>query len=223
MSVTTGATKRRWLWLIPSILLIAGLIVSFAWWQYFKTTPAYSLALLVDAVQQDDRAAFDRVVDLDRVIDNFITQGGPGSALGLTTELVTSMRTQLQSFAPETLAGIKEGVRAEIRNRTNELSGSSSGRPFPLIALAMPFVVEINQTGDSALVRMSNIDQIELTMESREGGSWKVTSLRDQALAARVVSGIVKELPQSESQIDQQMRRQLRALPENLRQLPLLK
>lgn len=223
MSVTTGATKRRWLWLIPSILLIAGLIVSFAWWQYFKTTPAYSLALLVDAAQQDDQAAFDRVVDLDRVIDNFITQGGPGSALGLTTELVTSMRTQLQSFAPETLAGIKEGVRAEIRNRTNELSGSSSGRPFPLIALAMPFVVEINQTGDSALVRMSNIDQIELTMESREGGSWKVTSLRDKALAARVVSGIVKELPQSESQIDQQMRRQLRALPENLRQLPLLK
>lgn len=223
MSVTTGATKRRWLWLIPSILLIAGLIVSFAWWQYFKTTPAYSLALLVDAAQQDDRAAFDRVVDLDRVIDSFISQGGPGSALGLTTELVTSMRTQVQSFAPETLAGIKEGVRAEIRNRTNELSGSSSGRPFLLIALAMPFVVEINRTRDSALVRMSNIDQVELTMEKREGGSWKITSLRDQALAARVVSGIVRELPQSESQIDQQMRRQLRALPENLRQLPLLK
>jgi hypothetical protein len=58
-------------------------------------------------------------------------------------------------------------------------------------------------------------------MEHREGSDWKITSLRDQALARRVVSGIVKQLPQSESELDKQMRQLPQLLPEKLPQLPL--
>jgi hypothetical protein len=223
MSVTQKPSRRRWLWLIPGGLVIVGLVVFFAWWQYFKTTPAYALALLVDAAQQNDRAAFDRAVDLDRVIDNFIAQGAQDSALGLTTPMVTSVRLQLQSLAPETIVAVKEGVREEIRNRINELAGSSSARPFMVTAVAMPFVTEINQTGESVQVRINHTAEVELIMERRESGNWQVTSLRDQALAKRAVSGIIKQLPQSESELDKQVRKQLRALPENLQQLPLLK
>jgi hypothetical protein len=223
MSMTQKSSRRRWLWLIPSGLVIIGLVVFFAWWQYFKTTPAYALALLVDAAQQKDRVAFDRVVDLDRVIDNFISQAAQDSAIGLTTPMVTSVRVQLQSLAPETTAAVKEGVREEIRNRINELAGSAGRRPFLATALAMPFVTEINQTGENVQVRVSRTAEVELTIERREGSNWQVTSLRDQALARRVVSGIVKQLPQSESEFDKQVRRQLRALPEDLHQLSLLK
>lgn len=223
MSVTQKPSRRRWLWLIPVGLLAAGLVVFFAWWQYFKTTPSYSLALLVNAAQQNDRAAFDHVVDLDRVIDNFIAEGARDSAIGLSTELVTSVRMQLQSLAPETTAGIKEDVREEIRDRTNELAGSYySARPFVLTAMAIPFVAEISQTGDSVQVRINRTDQVEVHMERREGSDWKVTSLRDQALAARVVGVIVKNLPRPGSQIDEQLRKQLRALPETLPKLPFL-
>ena len=223
MSINQGPSRRRWLWLIPGGLLIIVLVACFVCWQYFKTTPSYSLALLVDAAQQSDRAAFDRVVDLDRVIDNFIADGVQDSAIGLSTELVTSVRMQLQSLAPETTAGIKEAVKEEIRDRTNELAGSYySARPFVLTALAIPFVAEISQTGDSVQVRINRTDQVELHMERREGSDWKVTSVRDQALAARVVGVIVKNLPRSGSQIDEQLRRQLRGLPETLQKLPLL-
>ncbi len=221
MSVTQTPSKRRRLWLIAAFVIV-GLVVFFAWWQYFKTTPAYALALLVDAAQQNDRAAFDRVVDLDRVIDNFIAQGAQDSAVGLTPALVTSVRLQLQSLAPETIAAVKEGVREEIRNRINELAGPASARPFAVTALAVPFVTEINQYGESAQVRINRTAEVELIMERRESGNWQVTSLRDQALARQVVSGIVKQLPQSESELYKQVRRQLRALPENLQQLPLL-
>lgn len=219
MNVMARGTKRRWLWLVPIGLVIAGLLVFFAWWQYFKTTPTYSLALLVDAVQQDDRVAFDRVFDLDRVIDNFIAQSGPGSALGLNTELVGSVRQQFQSLAPETTTEIKEGVRAEIRDRAKELSGSS--RPFLLTALAMPFVADVKQTGDRAETRLRN-GEVEVLLERSEGGDWKVVSLRDQALAGRVVAGIVKQLPQPKSQIEEQVRRQLRTLPETLPKIPFI-
>lgn len=216
MSVTYKAPKRRWLWLIPAGLLLAGLVVFFAWWQYFKTTPAYSLALLVDAAQRNDQAAFDRVVDLDQVIDTFIAQAAQGSTMGLTPELVTPVRMQMQSLAPETSAGIKQVVKKEIRTRVNEVAASSGSRPFVLTAVAMPFVADIKQNGDIALVRIN--DQVELRMERQDGSDWKVISLRDQALAARVVQGIIKNLPQSNSQID----KQLRTLPGTLQKLPLL-
>jgi len=215
MSVTNTTPKRRWLWLIPG-LLIAGLVVFFAWWQYFKTTPAYSLALLVDAAQRNDQAAFDRGVDLDQVIDTFIAQVGPGSAMGLAPRSVTPVRMQLQSLAPETSAGVKQVVKEEIRTRINELAASSGPRPFLLIALAMPFAADIKQSGDSVQVSL-NGSEVELVMERGEGSSWKLTSLRDQALAARVVDDIVKNLPGTESPAD----KQLRTLPETLPKLPL--
>lgn len=217
MSVTNTTPKRRWLWLIPGGLLLAGLVVLFASWQYFKTTPAYSLALLVDAAQRNDHAAFDRVVDLDQVIDTFISQAAQGSTMGLTPGLVTPVRMQLQSLAPETSAGVKQVVKEEIRTRINELAASSGARPFIVTAMAMPFVADIKQTGDTAQVRINDNDQVELRMERHDGSGWKVISLRDQALAARVILGIMKNLPATESQVD----KHLRTLPETLQKLPL--
>jgi hypothetical protein len=222
MSVTQKPSSRRLLWLIPGALIIVGVVVFFAWWQYFKTTPSYALALLVDAAQQNDRAAFDRMLDLDRVIDNFISQRPAGSAIGVTTPMVTSVRVQLQSLAPETIAAVKENVKEHIRNRINEVAGPAGARPFLVTALAMPFVTEMSRTDKSAEIRINRTAELELTMERREGSDWQVTAVRDQALASRVVSDIVKQLPQSESELDKQMRRQLQTLPENLPQLPLL-
>jgi hypothetical protein len=221
MSPTQPSSKRRWLWLIPAGLLFIGLMVCFAGWQYFKTTPAYTLALLVDAAQQNDRAAFDQVVDLDQVIDNFIAQSPAGSALGAPTQLVWSVRTRLQSLAPEATATIKTAVQDEIQKRTRELAGSTGSRPFVATALAMPFVSDINQTGDTAHVKINKTDEVELVMERREG-SWKVVALQDQALAARVVQGIIKALPRSGSPLEEQMRRQLEALPGAIPKIPLI-
>src|SRR6185503_8552953 len=169
MSTTKpSSSRRRLFWLIPGALVIVFAVIFFAWWQYYKTTPAYTLALVIDAAQQNDRAAFDRVVDLDQVIDNFIAQGAQDSAIGLTTATVGSVRTQLQSLAPEPVAAVKEAVREDVRNRVNELAGSVGARPFLLTALAMPFVSEINQTAERAQVRMKRTDDVELVMEHRQ-------------------------------------------------------
>jgi hypothetical protein len=211
-------TKRRWLWLIPGALLVVILLVCIAGWLYFKTTPAYALALLVDAAQQSDRAAFIELVDLDQVIDNFVAQTPPAAALGTSTQMVTSVRTQLQSLAPETSATIKMAVQEEIQTRTSELAGPA--QPFFLTALAMPFVSEVKETGDTAHVKINKTDEVELVME-RRAGRWRVVALQDQALAARVVQGIVKALPRAGS-FEEQMRRQLESLPETIQKLPLI-
>ena len=89
-----------------------------------------------------------------------------------------------------------------------------------MTALAIPFVTEIDKTGDSAKARTNRLAEVELTLQRREGGSWQVTSLRDQALARLVMKSIVKELPRSPLEVEQ-IHKQLQALPEILPQLPL--
>ncbi len=220
MSLTQKSSGLSRLWFVLGGLVTVALVVCFAGWQYFKTTPSYALALVVAAAEQDDWAAFDRVVNLDRVIDSFIAQSAQDSAIGLTTPMVTSLRVQLQSLAPETSSALKENVREEIRNRIRELAGRAGARPFLVTALAIPFVTKIEKTGDSAKVRMNRAAEVELTLERREGSDWQLVSLRDQALVPRVMSGIVKELPRSPLEVEQ-IHKQLRALPEKLPQLPL--
>lgn len=222
MSGTEMAHKRRWLGLILGGLLITGLAAVFFWWQHYKTTPAYSLALLVDAAQRNDAAAFDRIIDIEKVIDNLVPQLAQRATGGLASGLATSLRTQLESLAPGVMARVKQIVREEIRKQINELAGSSGARPFFLTALAIAFETSISEKDDTAKATIHTGDhQVELLMERREGGPWKVVSLRDDALAARIVNDIVKDLPGSGSQLEQEMRKQLRGLPGTLPNPPL--
>ena len=217
------AHKRRWLGLILGGLLIIGFAAFFFWWQHYKTTPAYSLALLVDAAQRNDAAAFDRIIDMEKVIDNFVPQLAEIATGGLASDLATSLRTQLESLAPGVMASVKELVRDEIRKRVNELAGASSTRPFVVTALAISFKTDISEKDDTAKATINTKDHhVDLLMERREGGGWKVVSLRDDALAARIVTDIVKDLPGSGSQLDREMRKQLGDLPRALPKLPLL-
>ena len=208
--------KLRWLALIFVALLIAGFGVAFFWWQHYKTAPAYSLALLVDAAQRNDAAAFDRVVDMEKVTDNLLPQVMQRAAGGFTSDLATSLGTQLQSLAPGVAASVKQIVKEAIRKWISDLAGPSGSRPFFVTALAVPFRVNITASDSTAKGTMNSGDQqVELLMERGEDGQWRVVSLRDDALATRVVSDILKALPASRS------RQLLENLPGGLPKLPL--
>jgi hypothetical protein len=224
MSHTKRAHKLRWLAVVFGGLLLIGFAAGFFWWQHYKTTPAYSLALVVDAAQRNDGAAFDRMIDMEKVVDNLMPQVTQRATGGLAADFAGALRTQLQSLAPGVMASVAQTIKEEIRKRTNELSGSSGARPFILTALAVPFKAHISETDGTAkaLINSGN-EQVELTMERGDGSHWRITSLRDDALATRVANNIVKDLPGSGSQLDKEMRKQLQEkLPETLRQLPLL-
>ena len=220
MSDTTRSHWLRWVSLILAGLLIIGAAAGFFWWQYYKTTPAYSLALVVDAVQRNDGAAFDRLIDMEKVVDNLMPQVAQTATGGLASDFASGLRTQLQSLAPSVMASVKQTIREEIRKRINELAGSAGARPFFLTALAMPFKANISKRDETAKVSINTgDDQVELSMERIDGSHWRVISLRDDALATRIANNIVKDLPGSGSQLDKEMRKQLQ---ENLRKLPLL-
>jgi uncharacterized membrane protein len=220
MIVTTRSHRLRWVSLILAGLLIIGVAAGFFWWQHYKTTPAYSLALLVDTAQRNDGVAFDRLIDMEKVVDNLMPQVAQTATGGLAADLAGGLRTQLQSLAPKVMASVKQSIKEEIRKRINELAGSSGTQLFFLTALAMPFKANISErNGTAKAVINSGNDQVELSMERIDGSHWRIISLRDEGLATRVANNILKDLPGSGSQLDKEMRKQLQ---ENLRKLPLL-
>lgn len=217
--------RLRWLvWILGGLLIIVFVAV-FLCWRHYETTPAYSLALLVDAAQRNDVPAFDQMIDLEKVVDSFtaeIAQKATGSDV---SNLTPSLRIQLQSVAPEVTARIKLIIKEEIRKHINELAGPSGARPFLLTALAMPFAANISEQDDRAKATINSADHpVELLMERRDGPLWRVISLRDDALAERIVNSIVRDLPGPGTQLDQEIRKQLREnLPAELPKLPPLK
>src|SRR5688572_5499536 len=67
--------RRRW----PKVVAGLGIVIvmvavmaaagGFLWWRHYRTTPAYSLALLVDAVQRNDVTVVNEIVDIDKIVD----------------------------------------------------------------------------------------------------------------------------------------------------------
>jgi hypothetical protein len=223
MSYPKKAHRRRWLALLLGGFLLTVFLAFFFWWQHYKTTPAYSLALLVDATQRNDDAAFDRIVDIEKVVDNFVPQLAQRGTGNLAVDLATSLRTRLQSLMPGMTESIKQVVKEEIRNDIRTLAGRSAAAPFFLTALAIPFRANISESEDTAKVTINNGDKrVELFMERRAGSQWRVVSLRDDAHAARILQDLARELPGSGSQLDQEMRKQLQQKLPELPEFPLL-
>src|ERR1051325_267215 len=57
------------------VLLVGGLAAGgFFWWRHYQNGPAYSLALLVDATQHNDRPSIDNILDTDKIVTDFVSQ-----------------------------------------------------------------------------------------------------------------------------------------------------
>ena len=203
---------------------VVGIIIAFVWWQNNKTTPAYSLALLVDAAQRDDKAAFDEIVDTDQVVKNFVPQVTEKAIQRYASGITVPLREQVEALVPTLLPSVKQKVRDEITKQIKELAARAEGKPFFLIALGIPYEVEIKEEGDAAQVAATlNNRPVELTMK-RNGDLWKIVAVKDDALAAQIVDNIAKDLPSLEKELEDQVRKQLgKGLPDLLKDNPLLK
>lgn len=216
-----GAKILTVIGLLFVVIILAVALGAFFWWQNYKTKPAYSLALMVDAVQRGDEAAFNEIVDTDKVVENFVPQVTEKAIGRYAAALTAPIRRQVETLVPKLLPSIKEQVRAEVTKQIKELSARAEGKPFILIALAMPYIVDVKEDGDTARV-MANLKdrQVELTM-MRSNDRWKVVAVKDDAMAAQFVDNIAKNLPAIGSDIEKQIRRNLpkdaeKNLPKNV-------
>jgi hypothetical protein len=193
-SIPNGESSHsRWrlLFLIPIFLLVIGSLAAFIWWQYHKTTPAYSIAILVDAAQRNDTAAFDEVFDVNQVAQSFASQVAESKGINLPGWLDRG----LQSVSPRITETIKPIVREGVRRRIHDLGVQSDGKLFVLTALGILMKASIIKEGNRATATITHREQtLKLRLE-RTDRRWKVVSVNDDALAARIIADVAKELP----------------------------
>lgn len=194
-----AVTRKRKKW--PIVLTIIGgvllilVVVAFIYWQNYKTKPAYSLALAINAAQRNDIAAFDEVFDTDRVVGNFTPQVIDEALGRFGTALTPGIRKSIEDTVTSLTPNFRDRVRDEAMKHVRDAAKRAEGKPFFLLALTIPYLVDIKQEGDTAQITAKSGDHnVELTME-RNDKRWKVVGVKDASLAKRIVDDITKDLP----------------------------
>ncbi len=193
--------NRRW----PKVLLAMGVVIvavaglaaggAYFWWQHYQTTPAYSLALLVDAAQRNDIALVDQLVDTDKIVNGLASQVTEKTSARYGASLNPATRNRVEALVPGLLPSVKRDAREALTKRVREISESSDQKPFIALAISLPYLVSITAEADSARVVAPVGDkQLELNMQ-RDGQRWRVTAMKDDALVQRIVDKIITEFP----------------------------
>src|SRR6266566_9843036 len=190
--------------IILVVVIIGALAGGYFWWRHYQSLPAYSLALLVDAAQKNDGAEMDRLLDMDKITKDFVIQVKarvPGSSL-LPAQIE-------QTLTPK----LKPTVRDELIREIQRLTERANGKPFALLALAVPYFVEIKQDGNVATAEMKLQDeQIKLTMQADAAGRWQIVAVSDDKLADLIADNVKKNLPKSPAQWQDALEKQLKGL-----------
>ena len=176
-----------------AIFLIA-VVGGFFYWQSVKTTPEYSLALLVDAARRGDQAEIDKLVNVDAVVDDFVPQITDKAVELYGRGLAPSVINKLSVAVSPYLPAVKQRARAEIPDLIREKTSRFESVPFWAIALGAGRVLDIQQTGDTAIVKYNSQERpFEVTM-NRNGDRWQIVAIKDEIIARRIAEKIGQEI-----------------------------
>jgi hypothetical protein len=183
------------------------LVATYAWWRGFEKSPAYSLALLVDAAQRDDTQTVESLIDADTIAQGFIPQVLDKLA-GQGSQLSPQARAALPSVIPQLIPRVRETMRDEVARALKEVTkGGSEKTPFFVKALGVRGMTDVREQGDAATVAVKSQERpVELTMR-REGGLWKVVTVKDERLAADIAARVASSIPANAQQPQQQQPR----------------
>lgn len=177
-----------------ALFLIVSAIGGYFYWRNLKTTPQYSLALLVDAARRDDQAAIDRLVNTDAVVNDFMPQITDKAVELYGRGLAPATIQRIAQIVAPLLPAVKQRARAEVPNLIREKTKSFESIPFWLIAVGAERYVEIINEGERAFVRSRLQDRpLEVVMK-KNGEAWQVVAVKDEVLARRVAEKVGQEL-----------------------------
>ena len=179
---------------VVAVLLVA-LVGSYMWYQGFKKSPPYSLALLLDAAQHDDVAAVETMIDADQIAQGFIPQVIDNLA-GTGSQLPPQARASLTTTLPTLLPRVRETMRDEIaRSLKGVGQNESSNLPFFVKALGVRQMATVVERGDAATVTVKASERpVELSMR-RDGERWKLVTVKDPQLASDIATRLAQSLP----------------------------
>ncbi|MEO6590578.1 MAG: hypothetical protein ABIP06_14880 [Pyrinomonadaceae bacterium] len=199
---TTDAPKKKSrikkILLILAISLVAIFLLfavgGFLYYQSLKSTPQYSLALLVDAARRDDQAEIDKLVNVDAVVDDFVPQITDKAVELYGRGLAPSVINKLAVAVTPYLPAVKKRAKAEIPDLIREKTSKFENVPFWAIVLGAGRIMDIRQTSDTASVK-SNLQDRPLEVEMKKNGDrWQIVKIKDEVIARRIAEKIGQEM-----------------------------
>ena len=183
--------------LVVIAVVLVLLTVSYLWWRSFEKSPAYSLALLVDAAQRGDNQAVESLIDADQIAQGFVPQV-IDRLTAADSPVPPQARPQLTSALPQLLPRVRETMRDEIAQDVKGFAGKdASPRSFILTAFHVRQFSGVKEQGDKAVVNFGANDRpVELTMV-RDGERWKVVTVKDDQLARAIAARLAPNVPTS--------------------------
>lgn len=176
-----------------AVILIA-VVGSFLYYQSLKSSPQYSLALLVDAARRDDQAEIDKLVNVDAVVDDFIPQITDKAVELYGRGLAPSVINKLAAAISPYLPAVKQRAKAEIPGVIREKTSKFESVPFWAIVLGAGRILDIQQNGDTAIVKSTLQDRpLEVEMK-RNGDRWQIVKIKDEEIARRIAEKIGQEI-----------------------------
>jgi hypothetical protein len=192
------------------LLLVAGGIGAggYFWWRNYQSSPGYSLALLVDGAQRNDGETVDKILDTEKITDDFVAQvrqrlpSLPGVPSSAGSE-------QLDSAKALATTQLRQTLHDQLIKEIRDLTDVAAGKPFVVVALAVPRFVEIKQQDKTASATAKLKDeQIQLTMQAN-GDRWRIVAVKDDKLAKLVADSLAGSALTTGTQVQDAIKRQL--------------
>ena len=199
--------RRRLMIVVGALaLVVLGVgVVFYSWYNSYRSSPAYSLALLADAARQNDRQTIDALLDTDGVTRGLVPQvkakvaGRAAPTEGGPPAIPAGVRRYVEQNAAVLVPGARDAVREAVVSSVRRGAAEKvDDYPFFVAAVAARFAVdEVREEGDVATVTFKENDRpVELMMQ-RSGtlGHWRIVSLRSDELAERIADNLARGLP----------------------------
>ncbi len=205
-----GALRILLVIAVVLILIISGALAGgYFWWRNYQRSPAYSLAILVDAAHRNDAPAIDTILDNDKVTEDFVSQVRQKTSGSYSAAINALFSNQADSIASNLSPKLKQTLHDQIVRKVQLITEAAAGKPFFLVALIIPRFVDIKQENDVAHAVVNVKDErVQLTMKAAEA-RWRVVAIQDDKLVQSVADGIKGNLSTSGTQIQDEIRKQL--------------
>ncbi len=194
-------SKSRWPKVLATLALICVFIAGLAavgvyfWWQYYKTTPAYSLALLVDAAQRSDTATVNQFLDGQKIVGNLVTQVTSSATGFLGIELDQAAKQRAQTLAQNLTPDVQASIQEELVKSLIEVAQKSERRPFVVTAIALPYVMKITNESEGARAVLTTQDRTIDLMLAPNGERWQVVGIKDDGFLKSVAGRLTANIP----------------------------
>ena len=175
-------------------LIAAAFVGGYFYWQSFRDTPQYSLAMLVDAARRNDQAQVDQFVAVDSIVDEFMPQITDKAVEIYGRGLPPQTIARVAKVATPLMPALKERARAQLPVLIRRKTARFESVPFAAMVVGADRYLDIRTSGNTSLIRSKLPEHLFEVRMQRKGKDWQIVGVRDESLATEIAQKVGQEI-----------------------------